>query len=223
MEFFNNVGKTLTETSQGAVQKTKEMAEIVKLNASISEENKKIGTLQQEIGVLVSDSFQSLDKGALIACLNERERQKSEQADSAEMMSGEPEENVWPEAAAQTEEGIRINGGEMSVSADTSGTEIQIRETLAENGDILQRIVQIKVCQETIAAYQEQIRVLKGVKKCPHCGGEVPQNAVFCGSCGRKVTEEELKEETGVRFCTVCGAKVEPDFAFCVNCGQKLG
>ena len=61
------------------------------------------------------------------------------------------------------------------------------------------------------------------LEKCPHCGGEVPQNAVFCGSCGRKVTEEELKEETGVRFCTVCGAKVEPDFAFCVNCGQKLG
>ena len=39
MEFFNNVGKTLTETSQGAVQKTKEMAEIVKLNAALAEEN----------------------------------------------------------------------------------------------------------------------------------------------------------------------------------------
>ncbi len=217
MEFFNNVGKTLTETSQGAVQKTKEMAEIVKLNAALAEENKKIAALQQEIGVLVSDSFRAFEKGALIACLNDREQKNNEKVHDTEVVNMESKGTVWPK------EGIGTSTVEMPVSADISGTEAQIRKTLAENGDVLLRIVQIKVCQETITNYQEQISILKGIKKCPHCGGDIPQNAVFCGSCGKKVTEEENKEEQTVGFCTVCGAKVEPDFAFCVNCGQKLG
>lgn len=222
MDFFTNVGKTLTETSQGAVQKTKEMAESVRLSAVISEENKKITALQQEIGFLVSDSFQSLDKGELVACLNERARQKGQKASGAETVSRESEKSDWPEMAVQTEEAIRANTDEKSLSADTSGTEMRIRKILEENEDVLRHIVQIKVCQEAIAACQAQISAIKGMKKCPYCKGDVPQNAAFCGSCGKKVTEEEYKEEQDIRFCTSCGAKIEPDFAFCVNCGQKL-
>lgn len=40
MAFFDEIGKKITQTGQMAVQKTKNMADIAKLNASLSDEEK---------------------------------------------------------------------------------------------------------------------------------------------------------------------------------------
>ena len=50
MSFFDNIGKTISDVSQGAIQKGKGMADVVKFNSLISEEEKKINGLYQEIG-----------------------------------------------------------------------------------------------------------------------------------------------------------------------------
>lgn len=52
MAFFNDLGKKLSSAGQATMQKTKEMADIAKLNASIYEEEKKIKTNYSEIGKL---------------------------------------------------------------------------------------------------------------------------------------------------------------------------
>lgn len=52
MAFFDQLGQKLTQTSQGAVKKTKDMAEVVRLNSAISEEAKKIEAAYREIGKL---------------------------------------------------------------------------------------------------------------------------------------------------------------------------
>jgi hypothetical protein len=49
---------------------------------------------------------------------------------------------------------------------------------------------------------------------CPNCGAKITEVDVFCGKCGKPVTEE-LK-------CVGCGEKVEPGDMFCRKCGARL-
>ena len=41
MAFFDQLGQKLTQTSQDAVKKTKDMAEAVRLNSAVADEGKK--------------------------------------------------------------------------------------------------------------------------------------------------------------------------------------
>lgn len=41
MAFFDEIGKKISQTGQGVVQKTKDMADVAKLNSLISEEEEK--------------------------------------------------------------------------------------------------------------------------------------------------------------------------------------
>ena len=52
MAFFDQLGQKLTQTSQDAVKKTKDMAEVVRLNSAIADEGKKIEAAYREIGRL---------------------------------------------------------------------------------------------------------------------------------------------------------------------------
>lgn len=63
---------------------------------------------------------------------------------------------------------------------------------------------------------KEEERVEEGEKQhfCPNCGAKVDAVDVFCGKCGKPVTEE-LK-------CVGCGEKVEPGDMFCRKCGARL-
>lgn len=50
MEFFKDLGKKITNASQDVVKKTQEMADTMKLNGEISNEEKKISTAYSMIG-----------------------------------------------------------------------------------------------------------------------------------------------------------------------------
>lgn len=50
MAFFDELSKKISQTSQGVVQKTKDTAEILKLNSAISDEEKKINSFYTELG-----------------------------------------------------------------------------------------------------------------------------------------------------------------------------
>ncbi len=50
MGFFDNLGKSVTTTGRSTIQKTKEMADISKLNSQITENNNRIVRLYTEIG-----------------------------------------------------------------------------------------------------------------------------------------------------------------------------
>ena len=49
MAFFDELGKKISQTSQGVVQKTKDTAEVIKLNGMISDEEKRINNLYTQI------------------------------------------------------------------------------------------------------------------------------------------------------------------------------
>ena len=50
MAFFDQLSSKLSQTSQSAVQKTKDMAEVVRLNSQISERERRTEQLYREIG-----------------------------------------------------------------------------------------------------------------------------------------------------------------------------
>lgn len=56
MGFFDNIGKTISDASQGALQKGKDMAETAKINSMISDEEASIHKLYEQIGKKYYDS-----------------------------------------------------------------------------------------------------------------------------------------------------------------------
>lgn len=50
MGFFEDIGKSITDASQSAVQKGKDIADVAKYNSQISDEEKKVAGLYEQLG-----------------------------------------------------------------------------------------------------------------------------------------------------------------------------
>lgn len=87
-----------------------------------------------------------------------------------------------------------------------------------------QTVEEIQALLAEIAQYQEEIKQIKGIVKCPSCGADVPLRAAFCNSCGARMTPEAppAPPEEGSRVCSVCGAAVAEGNQFCTHCGTRL-
>lgn len=79
-------------------------------------------------------------------------------------------------------------------------------------------IEQIKQIKERINEQKAAMLKIKGMRQCPHCGGDVAANAAFCPNCGGKLP---TLAELGLA-CPNCGAQIKEGMKFCVSCGFKL-
>lgn len=52
MAFFDDLGKKISQAGQSAVQKTKDMTDIARINSAISDEEKKVSNNYHQLGVL---------------------------------------------------------------------------------------------------------------------------------------------------------------------------
>lgn len=52
---------------------------------------------------------------------------------------------------------------------------------------------------------------------CNNCGTKLPDGALFCTNCGKKVVALPA-----TNYCRFCGAKVEEHSKFCPQCGKSL-
>ena len=101
-------------------------------------------------------------------------------------------------------------------------------ETFGENPEqpFVQLITNIKDSEGKIATYTDQINQLRGVLICQNCGGEAPDDASFCCSCGTAisiVSEDSASEDSASEIsCGQCGFIVAPDLPFCTNCGNRI-
>ena len=82
----------------------------------------------------------------------------------------------------------------------------------------------INSSNERIAAYQEEIRKIKGTKHCPSCGADINLASSFCGVCGARtedMVEAMPQSATAKIYCKGCGAELAPGITFCTSCGAK--
>ena len=78
----------------------------------------------------------------------------------------------------------------------------------------------IKESEQNIINYRMQIQDIKGIIRCEKCGAEIPNNVLFCSTCGTPVPPKETVPNT-VR-CLSCGKINSKDVSFCTNCGTPL-
>ncbi len=81
-----------------------------------------------------------------------------------------------------------------------------------------EQVEQIRQLLAGIEEAEENIKRLKGIKKCPTCGSEVPPQTAFCPHCGTQVGEVAPKP----RICPSCGKTAPEGSSFCVYCGTRL-
>lgn len=107
------------------------------------------------------------------------------------------------------------------------------------NLDLRDKMEQLDAAHKELDRLKAEIRRLKGIKLCEHCGGEISQEASFCPNCGTQVPVEEVvaddikerpveeaeeaepEKENGKKVCPVCGKEVEEGYSYCPGCGAK--
>ena len=86
-------------------------------------------------------------------------------------------------------------------------------------------IQQIDLENGKINRLNEEIKQIKGVIKCPVCGGENGVGAQFCSRCGNSLVVQKIPDQSAgpiVMFCTNCGGRLQTGAAFCTNCGSPV-
>lgn len=187
MAFFNNIGKKLSQTGQMAVQKTKEMADIAKLNASLSDEEKKINNAYYQIGQLYvelhSEDFEP-DFEVVITQLKESQNNVESLKKQIQDIKG---------IKRCTTCGAEIPNN--ATFCSSCGTAVTQQKTVdAAN------LIKCVNCGKMIE---------KGMKFCTFCGSEVisqpvqndEKKCLFCGAI----------LDSGMEFCTNCGKPVSKE------------
>ena len=116
MAFFDTLSKVLSDTGHTVVNKTKDLGEIARLTAKVSELERKTDQIYKTIGKLYVEHY------------------------------GDDPDEMFKNMVAS-----------------------------------------IKDKQKKIAAFKEDIRLLKGITKCSACGADVEAGHQFCSKCGAKV------------------------------------
>jgi len=87
-------------------------------------------------------------------------------------------------------------------------------------------ITRIKELQNKIFELSEELKKLKGIKKCLKCSREMPYEAGFCPSCGYNNSTQtdtpQVAQALASKQCHNCGVNLSPEATFCTNCGNKI-
>ena len=186
MAFFDELGKKISQTSQGVVQKTKDTAEILKLNGMVSDEEKRIKNLYQEIGkVYVESHAEDFDPafGEMIAGINDAKAKIAEYTEQVKRLKGVV---LCP-----------ICGGDVPYGApfcSACGSKLNAQEQTNDAANNVSRCANCGVPLKDGSAF------------CTNCGTKVAAPAApaarVCANCGKTL-------EATSNFCTNCGTKFE--------------
>ena len=186
MAFFDNIGRKISNTGQSAIKKTKDMAEIAKLNSQISDAEKTLENIYSQIGRL----YVSLHRGDC-------------EQDFAAMIG------AVTEAEGKINEYRRhIMDIRRLAKCPVCGSETRADSLYCENcGGEMPRKKELE--NKRLCDGCGQIIPMDG-RFCSFCGKPVPENApvqpvgesvaqpAVCQGCGAEL-------EADVRFCARCG------------------
>lgn len=190
MAFFDDLGKMLSTTSQNAIQKTKELAEISRLNSGINELERMVNNNYCQVGRLYAalhpDDYES-DFSGLMSTIAEGEAKIREMKSQIMALKGLVKcENCGAEVSAQ------------ATYCDGCGAEMPRKKELEDMvrcdscGAYMPK--ESKFCkecgmpfpsQENESAPKEGAKAPNGI--CPICGAPLKEGASFCSKCGYRL------------------------------------
>ena len=183
MAFFDDLGKKITQVSQSAVQKTKDITEIAKYSALVSDEEKKIKDLYSEIGKLYVQLHADETEGQLgekVAAVKEAEKKIEEYNQTIKELKG----YVRCEKC-----GAEVQNN-MSFCSACGNPMAKPEPVVDENlvkcsacGNMVEKTMRFCTkCGNPMGAAQQPQN-----KCCPNCGKAVDTDAAFCTECGTKL------------------------------------
>lgn len=209
MAFFDDLGRKLTSVSQSAVQKTKDVADIAKINSEISELERTVNNLYGQIGKLYvakhAADYES-DFAGMIASVIESERKIAECRQRIQDIKG----------VVRCEKcGADIPVGAAFCSYCGAPTP---KSTASSNTQNLEKCAS---CGAMIP---------QGTRFCTACGKPMLRDAVPAALPDAQEaleqvpspSAEQAPEAASEKICPSCGTSNEPDCAFCTECGHKL-
>ncbi|MCC8110769.1 MAG: zinc ribbon domain-containing protein [Ruminococcus sp.] len=244
--FFNRLGKTISDTTNSVVKKTKSSTNTMRLNGQINEEERNINNAYLAIG----KEYVNLHR-------DDNEPVFSEQCQKI----AESRQKIF-----EDQEQIRKNkhillcencGAEMRETilfCTVCGAENPVGKRLKEERDAAEAVAQAQAAaraaaQAQAAAEQAQAAVNTAASTvsttatevkdvCPNCGATKAGDAKFCTTCGYRYeksdavsTEAETPVDTETtnaaaatepKTCKSCGAEIPEGNKFCVKCGEKV-
>lgn len=233
MAFFDDLGKKISYAGQTAVQKTKDMTDLARLNENIAAEEKKISANHYQIGKLYAAmhayDYEPDFEGFIMAIRDSEAKIQEFRQQIKDIKGIERCENCGADVAADT------------AFCSACGSPMPRKNVVqAENA------VKCPVCGQMMEA---------DMRFCTACGHamvnmvqnsvpeppkqEEPKEYLLHEEQETKILpREELPEEmakepptppesadateTSDKFCTECGAELSEGFAFCTECGAKL-
>lgn len=195
MAFFDELGKKITQTSQGVVQKTKDTAETLKLNGLISDEEKRVNSLFNELGKayfeLHADSNES-EFEKLISDIKEAQAKIENYAEQVKKLKG---------VVSCPNCGGEVAYGAPFCSSCGSKMNVQNDQSSAVNSNV-QRCVNCGV------------PITPGTAFCTNCGTKVEAESVENNAGEANASVE--------KNCPVCGKQIEAEAKFCIGCGTRI-
>ena len=185
MAFWDEIREKITQGSQEALQKTKDIADVVTINAEISDSKRKIRELYEELGELLGEeAFADVTKtaGKVREYFEEKvEPAVTEMADDVQAKAEHFAERMQEHVDELKEE---------AQDAAEASHEVVLRNWK----EIYTKVRFIKSEKEVIELGESRINELRSETRCPGCGSKVVKGMSFCPECGRKLTEPEQAE-----------------------------
>lgn len=192
MAFFDDLSKKISQAGQTAVQKTKEMTEIARINGLISDEEKKMTNNYYQIGKLYvamhQHDFES-DFAGMITAISESETKIRDFKQQIQDIKGVIR---CEKCGAEVTKGIAFCSACGAAMPQIETTTVSDHNKCANCG----------------------AAVAKGMRFCTSCGK--PMATVVVNSAVQSVTEPVKKT------CANCGTVLEDNVAFCTECGTKV-
>ena len=178
MGFFDDFGKKISDASQGAIAKTKDFADVAKLNSNISDEERRINNAYQQIGKLYFEmhleDFEDCFKDHF-AAINESLGKIQDYRQQITNIKGVVK---CPNCGAEVPKD--------SAFCSSCGTPVPKQDVPAAEAEEVSapEAAPVETPVEEAPAVEAPVE-----KKCPSCGATLEDGALFCTNCGTKVEE----------------------------------
>lgn len=189
---FDDISRKITQTGQSAVQKTKDITDIARINSIIFEEEKKIQNLYLQLGKLYAtvhaDDYES-DFTGMMTALHESEASIRQYRQQILDIKGLTHcENCGSEVAKNI------------LFCNVCGSQMPKTEF-----NDFSNSVRCSSCGQTVS---------KNMRFCTSCG-----TPIVAVTPSEPVTQPNASVS---KTCSSCGAVLPPDTVFCIQCGTKL-